>query len=154
MSFGAFLSNLLAVRGLFTWPGPGALTTEHIHSRITPVRTQPHTSAVTKHIFYSLTAGREYCCYKYLCVKYVNTLMYTTHRLTQRTIVSSVPLTLGTKSTAQWRPLLLFSLCAHTHTHKYSYTLYPPPSYGCSVLYSMVGKNRFNVKDMAQTNSN
>lgn len=66
MSLWAFLSTLSAARGSFTWPGSEVLPTER--NLITSVHTHTHTFPVRKHIFYSLTAGREYCCYRYSTV--------------------------------------------------------------------------------------
>lgn len=128
MSFWAFLSALSAAWGLFTWPVLEVLKTEHTHDLITPVCAHTHTHfPVRKHIFYSLTAGREYCCYKYcMCVACVYSDVRAppstiNSQRTHRTNVSFVPL----KSTAHWHPLLLF-ISAHIHTHP---SLHPPMAF-------------------------
>lgn len=115
-----FWARSLLPVGLFTWPGPEVLTTtEHTHHLITPVHTQAHTlSCQEAHFLKShcwqgiLLLQIQYC----MCIVCVY-ILHNTHQ-------HSVPLALGTKSTAHSR-IAVPSFCQHTHSH----TPFPPASF-------------------------
>ena len=124
MSLWAFLSTLSAARGLFTWPGPEVLPTEHTHNLIT------HTLFLSESTFsiVSLLAGNTvvtntvlyvYSMCMLWCTRSSPPPIITTrsqmHPSTLRTVLSSVPLALGTKSTASCHTHYC-SLCPRTHT--------------------------------------